>query len=121
MGKALRDPCTLSNYDAFETTNTIVDFSIDFDKRILGGTVTLQLTSSNDGSVREIHLDTSYLDIASVNLNQGSCTWDLLSRSEPYGSQLKIVLDRGIEHGNSISVIVGCTEGLFFIFIKSSP
>lgn len=87
-----RDPNTLSNYNNFRTTNTSVDFTVDFDKKILAGNVTLTVQSITDGESDEVILDTSFLDIKDVKLNGQSLTWKLGSRFEPYGSPLSIKL-----------------------------
>lgn len=53
-----RDPCTLSNYHNFKTTNTALDFHIDFDKKVLKGNVSLRLKSLTEAETNEIVLDT---------------------------------------------------------------
>jgi hypothetical protein len=55
-----RDPNTLSNYHNFVTRHTIADFEIDFSKKILNGSVTLQLESLTEKESQEVILDTRY-------------------------------------------------------------
>lgn len=100
-----RDPCTLSNYHNFRTTNTAVDFHIDFDQKKLQGNVSLRLKSLTEAETNEIVLDASYLDIKDVKVNGESPKWDLLSsRVEPYGSPLSIKLKEGIPRDEHIQV-----------------
>ncbi|MCJ1258219.1 hypothetical protein MMC24_006050 [Lignoscripta atroalba] len=101
-----RDPNTLSNYNNFLTTHTIVNFNIDFEKKQLTGDVLLKLKSITDGESQEILLDTSHLDVANVKVDGAASRWKLLPRFEPYGSTLKIELDAGIENEKSVNVAI---------------
>ncbi|KAL8864360.1 MAG: hypothetical protein Q9174_007382, partial [Haloplaca sp. 1 TL-2023] len=93
-----RDPNTLSNYNKFLTTHTKVNFEIDFEKKRLSGNVILTLKSISDAETKDILLDTSYLDINSVKVEgQMLAGWKLLPRFEPYGSPLKISLEKEVE------------------------
>ena len=105
-----RDPNTLSNYNNFLTTHTIVNFNIDFEKKQLTGDVLLKLKSITDGESQEILLDTSHLDVANVKVDGAASRWKLLPRFEPYGSTLKIELDAGIENEKSVNVAVRLEE-----------
>ncbi|KAK4690433.1 leukotriene-A4 hydrolase, partial [Lecanoromycetidae sp. Uapishka_2] len=99
-----RDPNTLSNYNNFITTHTIVNFSIDFEKRNISGNVVLSLKSITDAASKEIVLDTSHLHVSNVNLSGKASKWEMLSRFEPYGSALKIVLREGVANGESVDL-----------------
>lgn len=99
-----RDPNTLSNYNNFLTTHTIVNFNIDFEKKIIGGNVALTLKSITDAAAKEILLDTSFLDVKDVVLDGKSPEWDLLPRFEPYGSALRIRLEDGVQNGKSVQI-----------------
>jgi len=79
--------------------------TIDFERRILFGSVHLQLHAKN--LVAEILLDTSYLEIHEIKANGQDPPWELLPRSEPFGSTLKIKLTRDIPHWNSVNLDVG--------------
>ena len=103
---ARRDPNTLSNYDRFTTTHTKTDITIDFDKRILAGNVVLSLHAAR-GNEKEVVLDTSYLDIHDVNVNEKPCKWELQPRSEPFGSPLKISLEQAVDIGKTLTIDVG--------------
>ncbi|KAG4410498.1 hypothetical protein IFR04_016367 [Cadophora malorum] len=102
-----RDPTTVSNYNNWKTKHTIADFSIDFKKQRLTGTVTLFLESITEKESEEIILDTSYLDISDVTFN-GSKTkdWKLADRSEPYGSPLSIKAPGGASKGSTVEVSI---------------
>ena len=102
--KPPRDPNTLSNYNNFLTTNTTVNFNIDFDKSVVSGKVELTLKSITDAAAKEILLDTSYLNVKNVVLNGKVPKWDLLPRFEPYGSALRINLVDGVENGKSVQL-----------------
>ena len=56
----------------------------------------------------EIVLDSSYVDVKDVTVDLEDAKWQLSPRSEPYGSALKIQLDKNIETGNHIKLRVSC-------------
>ncbi|KAL8912411.1 MAG: hypothetical protein Q9171_002597 [Xanthocarpia ochracea] len=103
---APRDPNTLSNYNNFLTQHTVVNFEVDFKKRTLDGTVILKLISISDSETKDILLDTSHLDVKNVSLKGNSIlsNWQLLPRFEPYGSVLKISLEKEAEEGQSFEI-----------------
>jgi leukotriene-A4 hydrolase len=101
-----RDPNTLSNYNNWRTTHTTANFHVLFDEQRLKGSVSLRLKSITDAETNEIILDSSYLDISQVKVNDQVSKWDLLPRLEPYGEALKIYLDRGITQGQSLTVSI---------------
>lgn len=100
----IRDPNTLSNYGHFLTTHTVVRLVIDFDGRKVSGDVVLKLKSITDATSKEIVLDTSYLLVEDVTIEERNSTWRLSSRSEPYGSALRINLEEGVDNGASLNV-----------------
>ena len=99
-----RDPNTLSNYNSFLTTHTAVNFNIDFEKKIVGGKVVLTLKSMTDSAAKEILLDTSFLNVKDVCLDGKTTKWDLLPRSELYGSALRISVLDDIQKGKSVQL-----------------
>ena len=101
-----RDPNTLSNYNNFITTKTTANLEIDFKKKNISGNVVLELTSITEAVSQEILLDTSYLNVKDVELNSEAVKWELLPRSEPYGSILKIYLQCGISRGKTLKLLV---------------
>jgi len=103
-----RDPCTLSNYNNWLTKHTTVDVAVDFKRKVLHGTVTLQLESRTDKESKEIILDTSFLDIKEISVDsQNTKDWEVKDRFEPYGSPLHIKLPSGAALGSIVSVQIG--------------
>lgn len=101
-----RDPNTLSNYNNWRTTHTAVNFRVLFEEQRLTGSVSLQLNSITDSETTDIILDSSYLDIGQVRVNDQVAKWELLPRVEPYGSALKVHLDHGLPQGHSLTVSI---------------
>ncbi|KAI9803297.1 MAG: hypothetical protein M1825_002088 [Sarcosagium campestre] len=99
-----RDPNTLSNYDAFRTVHTSVDVELDFERKILSGTVTLKLESIKGPDVEELVLDSSYLDVVGIEVDGAPAEWQLSSRTEPYGSALHIQLPSTYRPGAHLEV-----------------
>lgn len=86
----VRDPNTLSNYNAWRTRHTVADFDIDFDAKRLTGIIHLTLEKLAKGDDKII-LDTSHLEVVGVDIEGDEAKWDLASkRTEPYGSPLTI-------------------------------
>lgn len=101
-----RDPNTLSNYTAWRSRHITANLEIDFSNKRLAGNVIHQLLSKTQAETREILLDTSFLDISQVKVDGQTAQWELLPRFEPYGSALRIVLEKGVEEGNTVEVDV---------------
>jgi leukotriene-A4 hydrolase len=89
-----RDPNTLSNYHNWQTLQTKTKFDILFDEQKLKGSVTHKFRSLTDGESDEIMLDTSHLQIYDVKVSGKSAKWEVLGKVEPYGTPLKISLER---------------------------
>lgn len=89
-----RDPNTLSNYNNFRITHTSAALDILFEEQKLKGSVIHSLESISDSESDEIVLDSSHVQIHSVKAGGKTVKWELLKRIEPYGSPLKIKLDR---------------------------
>src|ERR1700742_4630779 len=73
-----RDPNTLSNYNAFKTKHTLAEFEVDFDAKRLKGHVELTLERLAKDE-KKIVLDTSYLDVSSVEVSGSKAKYDLAS------------------------------------------
>lgn len=102
-----RDPNTLSNYDKFRVTHTSADLSIDFDNKVLKGTVTHTVKSINGTTETAIILDTRFLDVHEVSVNGERSNWELLAQSKPYGHALKVPLNQAIKGGETLSLRIG--------------
>jgi leukotriene-A4 hydrolase len=100
-----RDPNTLSNYHNFLTKHTAASYEIDFDKRILKGSVILTLESLTNAECKEIILDTSFLSVADIEADGKSVEWSMTpDRVEPYGTPLTIKLPEGVAKGKTVDV-----------------
>lgn len=83
------DPSTLSNYTDFSVSHTSIYFDVDFDKKVVNGTVTYKLAAVK--ATEAILLDASYLDIFSVKLNDKSISdFSISARKGTLGSCLTI-------------------------------
>lgn len=101
-----RDPNTLSNYHEFLTVHTKANLSIDFDQKKIYGNVVLNLRDVSKTKSTKIILDTSYVKVQAVKINGEFSEWNLLPRSEPYGSPLEIGLASSIQPSQLIEVDV---------------
>ncbi|KHJ32387.1 putative leukotriene a-4 hydrolase [Erysiphe necator] len=100
-----RDPNTYSNYNQWKTRHTDVDLVIVFEEQRLTGNINLTLESLTDKESEEVILDTSFLDIKSINIAGSKSTeWLVRDRSEPFGSPLYIKIPGGISKGSILSV-----------------
>ena len=101
-----RDPNTLSNYNNWRSTHVTANFDILFDQKKLVGNVVHIFKSTTDAQSREIILDTSHLDIGSIKVDGRPSQWKWLPALAPYGTPLKIVLDKPIELNGTVEVDV---------------
>lgn len=109
-----RDPNTFANFDEFITKHTVANFYINFENEKLVGNVILTLKPVSNSKSKEVILDTSYLDIKHIRVCGRDVEWDLLDRSEPFGSALKIKLDSEIGENESVDIDVRPISGLLF-------
>lgn len=99
-----RDPNTLANYNAFRTKHTTANLEIDFHGRRLKGHVELTLAKLSKNEDKII-LDSSYVDVASVQVDGEKAQYDLApSRTEPYGTPLSITLDSKYSGAEEVKV-----------------
>lgn len=101
------DPCTLSNYHDFRTEHTTVNLTVDFQQKKITGSVLLALSRLKESN--KVVLDTSYLDIQSVEVNGTPTTWNLTPRVEPFGSPLEIELDGKAAAMQGVFVVIECS------------
>lgn len=111
-----RDPNTFANYNEFTTKHTVANFSINFEKEKLVGNVVLTLKPLTNSKSKEVILDTSYLDIKQIRIFGREAEWDLLDRSEPFGSALKIKLETDIGESESVEIDVRPIADLYNLF-----
>lgn len=100
----LYDASSCSNYTQWKTVHNALDVNIDFEKEALEGKATLTLEAI--APCDEIVLDTSYLDIRSIEVDGRTAKYELLSRREPMGQPLKIQLDRKTSEHRRHEVVV---------------
>lgn len=103
---ANRDPTTLSNYSAWRTKHTTVNFKLDFDQKFLKGTATLQLESQTDKESKEVILDTRFINVQGVNVNSAESKWELKPHSDPFGAPLHVSVPEGAAKGEIINVAI---------------
>jgi aminopeptidase N len=99
------DPNTLSNYSSIVTEFTTVDVALNFETRTVAGEVMFELKALEDG-VKEVVLDTSYLDIKKVVVDTEEVPFTLDDRQEPYGSALHIPLAVSPKKNTTVTVVV---------------
>ncbi|KAK2616666.1 Leucyl aminopeptidase yscIV [Conoideocrella luteorostrata] len=101
---APRDPSTLSNYSAWRTRHTDLNFRIDFQNRILRGHVTLDLEALTDGHVSEVVLDSHTLDISSITVNSTPTTWRHGVKSDALGTPVHVLVPDNIPRGQIVKL-----------------
>lgn len=101
-----RDPNTLSNYNNWRSTHITANLDILFDQKKLVGNVVHQFKSITDAESRDIILDTSYLDIGEIKVDGKLSKWELLPALEPFGTPLKIRLEKGVPLNGTVEVDV---------------
>ncbi|PNY23096.1 Leukotriene A-4 hydrolase [Tolypocladium capitatum] len=101
-----RDPTTLSNYGAWRTKHTTVNFKLDFEEKCLKGSVLLRLESQTENESKEVILDTRFVDVSSVSVNAKESKWELKPHSAPFGAPLHISLPDGASIGKVVDVVI---------------
>ncbi|EXJ77982.1 leukotriene A-4 hydrolase [Capronia epimyces CBS 606.96] len=99
-----RDPNTLANYNNWRTVHTATTLDILFDQQKLQGSVTHSIQSITDGESDEILLDSSHVQIHRVTADGKQVPWEIVQRVEPYGSPLKIKLERKVKLNEKVEV-----------------
>ncbi|KAJ5387256.1 hypothetical protein N7509_009797 [Penicillium cosmopolitanum] len=99
-----RDPNTLSNYNNWRSAHITANFEILFDQKKLVGNVVHKFRSTTEAQSKEIILDTSHLDIGEVKVDGQASKWELLAPLEPFGTPLKISLEKGVQLNETIEV-----------------
>ncbi|CAI5756922.1 unnamed protein product [Candida verbasci] len=83
------DPCTLSNYTKFQVECTELQLKVLFDEKILQGKVLFNLIRK-ENSINEVVLDSKYLKIDSVKVNNEKAKYEIAKEVPIYGSALTI-------------------------------
>ena len=100
-----KDPNTLSNHLEFSTTHTVISLTLSFSKSSLYGEVELTLKALADG-LKQVVLDTSFLAVRAVAVNGKGAKWNVGDRVEPYGSPLKVDLEKAVNSQDEVIVKV---------------
>ncbi|OVF11148.1 putative leukotriene A(4) hydrolase [Clavispora lusitaniae] len=82
------DPSTLSNYTNFKVGPTKLSFDVDFEKKIVSGSVVYDLEKLT--AVDKVVLDTSVLKVKACSINGKSAAFSLSDVVGPLGSPLTI-------------------------------
>ncbi|KAI8089608.1 peptidase family M1-domain-containing protein [Halteromyces radiatus] len=90
-----KDPSSLANLKQVKNTHLHLDWTISFDKKNISGHVILDLHTLED-NVDKVILDSSYLDIQRVSLNEQDLTYTISERHPCLGSALTIQLAQPI-------------------------
>lgn len=101
-----RDPNTLSNYNNWICTHSIVNFEILFEQKKLVGNVIHRLRSTTNAETKEVILDSHHVNIGDVQVAGLTVKWELLPPLGPYGTALKIKLERPLKLDEIIDVNV---------------
>lgn len=103
---ARADPATQSNYLSARSVDLQLDWTIDWQKRLISGSVTHTVQAAHD-DVREIVLDTSYLTITACLDHAGqSLQYELDERHPVLGQALHIHLAQPVSKGATTTVKV---------------
>lgn len=92
-----KDQATLSNYSEIRTTHIDLDWTIDWDQKVISGYAILKLSATKD--IDEVVLDSSYLKISHVELGGNKVDWGHGERNGAMGEGLRIKLDKGLKAG----------------------
>lgn len=82
------DPSTLSNYQNFSVKSTNLNFDVDFDSKLMSGDIYMDMICLKE--IKEVVLDTSYLNIKQVKINDVPASFVIDDRIEALGSALRI-------------------------------
>ena len=106
VSMATRDPSTRSNYGAWRTKHTTVNFDLDFDSKCLKGSVILQLESQTERESNEVILDSKFVDVSAVQVNKAESKWEFKGHSETLGAPLHVSVPDGAAKGDTIDLAI---------------
>ena len=92
------DKATQSNYTQIVVRHTHLEWTIDWKKQIFHGHALLSLKALND-DVKHVALDTSYLDIKTVEVEDKEVKWTVGDRIGTIGSALSFDLPKKVSKG----------------------
>ncbi|KAG1469991.1 hypothetical protein G6F56_002938 [Rhizopus delemar] len=100
VSAATIDLSTQANIEQVKTSHIHLNWNVNFDRQILSGHVLLNLVTLVD-RVKKVVLDTSYLDIQSVSLEERELKFTVAERYESLGSALTIDLPEVVENSGT--------------------
>ncbi|CCH43628.1 leukotriene-A4 hydrolase [Wickerhamomyces ciferrii] len=96
------DYSTLSNYKDFKVENSNLNIELLFNEQKIIGNVTYQLLALN--SIQKITLDSSFIKINKINVNNTLAQYQINERVEPLGSSLDITYEAPRESSLELSI-----------------
>lgn len=99
------DYSSLSSYRDFQVKHSSLDLRIEFAHRQIAGTVRYELHRLN-AHAREIVLDSSFVQVNSVTLNDTAASFQLRDRTEPLGSALVVQVGEQLHAHSSLSLLI---------------
>ncbi|CAG59351.1 uncharacterized protein GVI51_G01287 [Nakaseomyces glabratus] len=103
------DYSTLSNYKSFQIKHTTLNFLLSFEKSTVSGDVVFDLTTLKE-AVKHIDLDTSYLDVNEVLVDDKPVEFKIEERKQPLGSKLVIAAELEAERQFKLRVKFSTTK-----------
>ncbi|CAO3591318.1 unnamed protein product [Absidia cylindrospora] len=99
----MADPSSLSNLAELTTTHLHLNWNISFEKKVIEGEVVLDLKTLAD-NVNKVVLDSSYLDIKQVVLNDTALPFVVAERHQALGSAVTIQLPERLRINTAIQL-----------------
>ncbi|KAF9430026.1 Leukotriene A-4 hydrolase [Podila epigama] len=99
------DPTSLSNLDEVKTNHIHLNLAVDFSAKTLSGSAELDVEAIAD-NVTKVILDTSYIAIHSVSINDNVLQYSVEKRHEKYGSALNIELPSALNKGDKTKILI---------------
>lgn len=102
---ARSDPASQSNYLSVRTTHLDLDWSIDWDTRIISGSITHTVQAAHD-DVEEVVFDSSYLTIKRCSSSKSSedLKYKLDERHPVLGNALHVLLPSPLKKGEQTQI-----------------
>ncbi|SCU90989.1 LAMI_0E04324g1_1 [Lachancea mirantina] len=102
------DSSTLSNYHYFKVKKSSLNIDCSFETKAISGFVNYNISRLAD--VDQVWLDTSFLKISDVEIDDRKTTFEVQPRTEPLGSRLAIDLPREIASDFQLKCFFSTTD-----------
>jgi leukotriene-A4 hydrolase len=99
-----RDPATKSNYLSFLTTHISLNWRIDWFLKTISGIALLKLRCTSSTPCAEIILDSSYLDISTIEVDGETAEWKFGERVEGVGEGVYVQLGKARKEGEEVQL-----------------